>query len=221
MVNRKSALSGEAGPRSRREISPEGQFRVPVISLAGDSATNEAVIRVIRRFLADPNGALPRNPKHDRLNSRGNGSAKGDLIDVRRHVNETAPVSRGGSVNGSRLASESEQVTKGRWPLDLLQASGGGIMALRVQKGAGLEPYGISDLDVLLVGFDDPESGDPAMVAIDGRIVIGRFRPEGRGRVVVAPFVRETPPVVARTSEVQVACALKGVVRRLCDGLIF
>ncbi|MGH9826630.1 MAG: hypothetical protein ACREDR_25655 [Blastocatellia bacterium] len=222
MANAKGIRLTKLRGRAARSASAQtSENQAPVISFDSDASTIEAVLRVIRRLLTDPNGALPRNPKHDRSNGTGNGSAKGDLIEGRRQVNETAQATRGGLVNGIRLASESEQVNKGRWPLEMLQASGGGLMALRVQKGAGLEAYGISDLDVLLVGFDDPERDDPAMVAIDGKIVIGRFRSEGRGRVVVAPFVRETPPVVVRTSEVQVACALKGVVRWLCDGLIF
>lgn len=99
---------------------------------------------------------------------------------------------------------------KGRWPLDLVrECSGNGWLALRVWSGAGLERYGLSDGDMIFIGFDDPDEGGPALVAIDDSVIIGWYNRAPSRCVTVMPFVEGTEAVSVRANRVQVACSLK------------
>ncbi|MGH9823694.1 MAG: hypothetical protein ACREDR_10655, partial [Blastocatellia bacterium] len=98
------------------------------------------------------------------------------------------------------------------WPLEVLKVGEKGMLALRVQPGAGLQRYGLFDGDILLIGVQEEiEIGSPAFAVLDDDILAGWFKPRRGGQVAIVPFVSGAAPVIADRENFQVLFELKAI----------
>lgn len=120
------------------------------------------------------------------------------------------PASRAGK---KEMGARKQKAGKGRWPVDLV---GGypGVLILQVWEGAGLEPYGLADRDLVIIGIDDPEESAPAFASINDKAVIGWYGSNPDGTISIRPFVQGTPELTAPRRQVQVVCVLRAIARR-------
>jgi SOS-response transcriptional repressor LexA len=95
------------------------------------------------------------------------------------------------------------------------------MVALKVHAGAGLEVYGLSDGDLIVIDIsdalsendprDDPRDGEPVFAAVNNKVMVGRYRHRPRDQVAIVPFDTEVRPVVAPRSEVPVVFSLRAI----------